>query len=76
MPNQVYRLDPNTASLRVVADGFLRPNGIAFAGDGKIVYMWIILVLPFSFKTLTEASTDTGAAGGFLGNNETYPATM
>lgn len=39
MPNQVYRLDPNTASVRAVADGFLKPNGIAFTGDGETVYI-------------------------------------
>lgn len=59
MPNQVYRFNTQTASLRVVADGFTRPNGIAFTGDGKIAYI-----------------TDTGASGGFLGNNQTNPATI
>lgn len=39
MPNQVYRLDPTTGAVRVVADGFLRPNGIALTGDGKIAYV-------------------------------------
>ena len=39
MPNQVYRLDPDTGSLRVVADGFDRCNGIAFNGDGTVAYV-------------------------------------
>jgi gluconolactonase len=39
MPNQVYRFDPDTGTVRVVADGFDRPNGIAFTKDGKTAYM-------------------------------------
>ncbi|OCB91678.1 D-lactonohydrolase-like protein [Sanghuangporus baumii] len=59
LPNQVYRFDPDTGSLRVVADGFDRCNGIAFSGDGKTAFI-----------------TDTGESGGFLGNNQTEPATI
>lgn len=39
LPNQVYRYDPSTGDLRVVADGFGRPNGISFSPDEKIVYI-------------------------------------
>ncbi|VDB92364.1 unnamed protein product [Peniophora sp. CBMAI 1063] len=39
LPNQVYRLDPDTRQIRVVADGFIRCNGIAFTGDGKTAYV-------------------------------------
>ncbi|KAI0764122.1 D-lactonohydrolase-like protein [Irpex lacteus] len=59
MPSQVYRFDPDTGSVRVVADGFDRPNGVAFTKDGKTAYI-----------------ADTGASGGFLGNNQTEPATI
>ncbi|KAI0051556.1 calcium-dependent phosphotriesterase [Auriscalpium vulgare] len=59
MPNQVYRFDPVTGSVRMVADGFDRPNGIAFTADGKTAYV-----------------TDTGESGGFLGNNQTEPASI
>ncbi|KAH8110004.1 D-lactonohydrolase-like protein [Phellopilus nigrolimitatus] len=59
LPNQVYRLNPDTGSLRVVADGFDRCNGVAFSGDGKTAFV-----------------TDTGAQGGFLGVNQTAPATI
>ncbi|KAF7369082.1 SGL domain-containing protein [Mycena venus] len=59
MPNQVYRLDPDTGAVRVVATDFDKCNGIAFTGDGKIAYI-----------------ADTGASGGFLGNNQTEPATI
>ena len=39
LPNQVYRFDPKTGDLRVVADGLGRPNGICFSPDEKIVYI-------------------------------------
>ncbi|KAI9845468.1 MAG: hypothetical protein M1838_001709 [Thelocarpon superellum] len=39
LPNQVYRFDPATGDVRVVADGFNRPNGICFAPDEKTVYI-------------------------------------
>ncbi|KAK0199834.1 D-lactonohydrolase-like protein [Desarmillaria ectypa] len=59
MPNQVYRFDPDTGVVRVVADGFDKCNGLAFSGDGKTAYI-----------------TDTGAASGYFGNNQTEPATI
>lgn len=39
LPNQVYRFDPKTNSIRAVAEGFTRPNGICFSPDLKIVYI-------------------------------------
>ena len=39
MPNQVYRFDPTTRRVRVVADGFNKPNGIALSEDGTTAYM-------------------------------------
>ncbi|TFK33000.1 hypothetical protein BDQ12DRAFT_739073 [Crucibulum laeve] len=39
MPPQVYRLDPNTRTVRVVATDFIEPNGIAFTEDGTIAYI-------------------------------------
>lgn len=36
---QVYRYDPKTQGIRVVADGFGRPNGIAFSPDEKTAYI-------------------------------------
>ncbi|KAJ3555312.1 hypothetical protein NM688_g2648 [Phlebia brevispora] len=59
MPNQVYRFDPDTGVVRAVADGFDRPNGIAFSEDGQTAYI-----------------ADTGSSRGFLGNNQTEPATV
>jgi hypothetical protein len=45
MPNQVYRLDPVTRRVRVVATDFNRCNGIALSEDGKLAYMYV-----FSFS--------------------------
>ncbi|TFK94522.1 D-lactonohydrolase-like protein [Polyporus arcularius HHB13444] len=39
LPNQVYRFDPDTGSVRVVADGFDKCNGLAFTRDGKTAYV-------------------------------------
>jgi gluconolactonase len=39
LPNQVYRYDPQNGSVRVVADGFGRPNGICFSPDEMILYI-------------------------------------
>lgn len=35
----VYRLDPRTGEARVVADDFIRPNGLAFSPDEKRLYV-------------------------------------
>lgn len=39
LPNQVYRFDPASQSIRAMADGFGRPNGICFSPDEKTVYI-------------------------------------
>jgi len=39
LPNQVYRFNPKSGDIRVVADGFGRPNGISFSPDEKVVYI-------------------------------------
>ena len=35
----VFCLDPTTGELQVVADDFVKPNGIAFSPDEKILYV-------------------------------------
>jgi len=35
----VYRLDPASGKLRVVADDFDRPNGLAFSADERMLYI-------------------------------------
>ena len=39
LPPNVYCLDPATGDIRVVADGFDHPNGIAFSPDGGTCYL-------------------------------------
>lgn len=39
MRGQVYRFDPDTGAVRVVATDFDKPNGIAFTADGRTAYM-------------------------------------
>ncbi|KAK0455408.1 calcium-dependent phosphotriesterase [Desarmillaria tabescens] len=39
MPAQIYRFDPLTGSVRVVADGIGLPNGIAFSPNGSTCYI-------------------------------------
>ena len=39
LPTNVYRLDPRTGRAAVVADHFMRPNGIALSPDEKKLYI-------------------------------------
>ncbi|KAL8976283.1 MAG: hypothetical protein Q9205_007676, partial [Flavoplaca limonia] len=39
LPQHVYRFDPSTGDIRVVADGFGRPNGICFGPNEETCYI-------------------------------------
>ncbi|MGY1699430.1 SMP-30/gluconolactonase/LRE family protein [Geodermatophilus sp. SYSU D00766] len=39
LPDAVYRFDPGTGDLRVVADDLDKPNGLAFSPDGSVLYV-------------------------------------
>jgi gluconolactonase len=39
LPNQVYKLNPVTKAVTVVADGFVKCNGLTFSPDGKYAYV-------------------------------------
>jgi len=39
LPNQVYMFDPTTGLVKMVADNFVTPNGIALSPDGKTGYV-------------------------------------
>lgn len=39
LPTNVYRLDPSTGELLVVSDEFVRPNGLCFSPDEKLLYI-------------------------------------
>lgn len=38
-PKQVYRFEPATGNIQVVADGFTQPNGLEFSPDLKTLYV-------------------------------------
>ncbi|KAJ7777347.1 D-lactonohydrolase-like protein [Mycena metata] len=60
IPNQVYRFDPVTGEVRVVADGFSQPNGVAFSPDGNTAY-------------IADTGETQGVTGGTVPTN---PATI
>ena len=39
LPNRVYRLEPDTGTATIVADDFLRPNGLCFSPDESLLYI-------------------------------------
>lgn len=39
LPSQMYRFDPESGGVRVVADGFGHPNGLCFSPDERILYV-------------------------------------
>jgi gluconolactonase len=39
LPTNVYRLDPQTGNVSVVADDFFKPNGLCFSPDEKKLYI-------------------------------------
>jgi gluconolactonase len=39
LSTNVYRLDPGSGLLAVVADDFVRPNGLAFSPDERVLYV-------------------------------------
>lgn len=39
LPPQVYCFDPWTGNVKAVADGFVKPNGIAFSAKGTTCYI-------------------------------------
>jgi gluconolactonase len=39
MPRRVYRLEPESRAIRVVADDFTQPNGLAFSPDERRLYI-------------------------------------
>ena len=62
LPHQVYRFDPVTGSVRVVADGFDRCNGIAFSPDGSTAFMCVLFALgsPCELTTLSTVAPTLG----------------
>ena len=61
LPPVVYAFMPQTCEIRVVADGFFRPNGLTFSPDYKKCYV---------------TDTGAGHGDGFIFEWGTKPATM
>jgi len=60
IPNQLYRFEPLTGNIQVVADGFEQSNGIEFSPDFKTLYV-------------TDTGAQLSLKGGL---NYTRPATI
>lgn len=52
LPNQVYCYDPRKQTIRVVANGFEKPNGIAFSNDFKQCYITDTGAIRFEGRSL------------------------
>lgn len=79
LKNQVYRLNPNTGALTVVADDFVLPNGkksgIEQVFDIRID-SWSGTGITFSPDGTYAYVTDTGVSRALFGMNLTQPASM
>lgn len=60
----VYRLDPATGEVRIVADDFCRPNGLAFSPDERRLYIVDTRREPSHIRVfdVTDEGTLTGGA--------------
>jgi len=57
----VYRVAPGTGEVRIAADGFLRPNGLAFSADERQLY---IVDTRKKHIRLFDAASDGALSGG------------
>jgi gluconolactonase len=70
--HNVYRVDPKSGEIRVVADDFVEPNGIAFSPDEKKLY-----VIDTGFTDGPDNPShirvfDLNVEAGKLGNNKVF----
>ncbi|GAA3039255.1 SMP-30/gluconolactonase/LRE family protein [Streptosporangium longisporum] len=59
--DHVYRLDPGTGDLRIVADDFVRPNGLAFSADERRLY---VVDTRRRLMRVFEVTAEGGLSGG------------
>ncbi|KAK9896035.1 calcium-dependent phosphotriesterase [Cystobasidium minutum MCA 4210] len=57
IPQMVYRFDPSTGELAVVADGFDQPNGLELSPDGLTLYVTDTGAQHFTANTTRPATT-------------------
>ncbi|OCT48397.1 protein AkeP [Cladophialophora carrionii] len=82
LPNQVYRYNPASGTVRAVADGYIRPNGIGINQDGSIVYIidtgaqpgdgTIDATGPRTIYALDVQGRTKNGTGGFLCNRRLF----
>lgn len=82
LPNQVYRYNPESGTVRAVADGFIRPNGIGVNEDGSTVYIidtgaqpgdgTIDATGPRTIYAFDVQGRMKNGTGGFLGNRRLF----
>ncbi|MFC6017396.1 SMP-30/gluconolactonase/LRE family protein [Plantactinospora solaniradicis] len=59
----VYRIDPRTGRVRIVADDFNRPNGLAFSPDERRLYIVDTRQEPSHIRVF-DVTADGGLTGG------------
>ncbi|CAK7204185.1 hypothetical protein SEUCBS139899_006939 [Sporothrix eucalyptigena] len=67
LPSQVYRYEPDTGSVRAVADAFGHPNGLCFSPNEKTIYAFDVQYYsnsPFLTNRRLFAMADTGIPDG------------
>ena len=75
--NQVYRFNPSTGAVTVVADGFDLPNGAPYPHFiPALLAKFVFAGITFSPNGSYAYVTDTGAQYAFFGYNLTAPASM
>ncbi|BCY11992.1 SMP-30/gluconolactonase/LRE family protein [Actinoplanes sp. L3-i22] len=62
----VFRLDPATGDLRIVADDFARPNGLAFSPDERLLYIADTRQEPSHIRVFEVAEDGTLDGGGIF----------
>jgi gluconolactonase len=68
LPEAVYRIDPGSGEVTMVADGILGPNGLAFSPDESVLY----IVESRGEPTRKILAYDMGADGATLSNRRVF----
>jgi gluconolactonase len=63
LPTNVYRLDPHTAALKVVADDIDRPNGLCFSPDERLMYI-VVSAAPRTIRVYDVVDDGARLANG------------
>jgi gluconolactonase len=66
----VYRADPTTGEVRIVADDFERPNGLAFSADETRLYIADTRQTPSHLRVFEVAEDGTLSGGEVFGTSD------